>query len=64
MPMFDNNSAIAEQMKLELAKQEYKLADGSTVTNLEVICQGLIGRALDGDLQVVNLISELVSGRK
>ena len=64
MPMFDSSSAIAEQMKIELAKQEYKLADGSTVTNLEGICQGLIGRALDGDLQVVNLISEIVSGKK
>jgi len=64
MAMFDSASVLAEQMKKELDKQEYRLADGSTVTNLEGICQALIGRALDGDLQVVSLISELVSGKK
>ena len=57
--MFDNK--VAEQMKTELEKKEYVLADGSTVTNLEGICQGLIGRALDGDLNAAKLISELVS---
>jgi len=61
--MFDNDSALAEQMKKELAKKECKLEDGSTVTNLEGICQGLIGRALDGDLNAVNVISELIGGK-
>jgi len=64
MAMFNDTSALAEQMKIELAKKEYQLEDGSTVTNLEGICQQLIGRALDGDLQVVSLISDLVSGKK
>jgi len=63
MAMFDNESALAEQMKKELAKTEYKLADGSIVTNLEGICQGLIGRALEGDLNVVKVISDLISGK-
>jgi len=62
--MFENTSAVSEQMKKELAKMEYLLEDGSTVSNLEGICQGLIGRALDGDLQVVNLISDLIGGKK
>ena len=63
MGMFENTSELAEQMKKELAKEEYKLEDGSTVTNLEGICQTLIGRALDGDLQVVELIAELTGGK-
>jgi len=63
MAMFENTSALAEQMKIELAKAEYQLSDGSTVTNLEGICQGLIGRALDGDLKVIELIAEL-TGKK
>ena len=64
MAMFDNNSALAEQMKIELAKTECELEDGSMVTNLEGICQRLIGRALDGDLQVVSLISDLIGGKR
>ena len=62
--MFNDSSALAEQMKAELAKKEYQLEDGSTVSNLEGICQALIGRALDGDLQVVRLISDLINGQK
>lgn len=62
--MFDNASALSEQMKIELAKEECVLEDGSKVSNLEGICQRLIGRALDGDLQVVSLISDLISGKK
>jgi len=61
--MFNDTSVLAEQMKIELSKAEYQLADGKTVTNLEGICQGLIGRALDGDLRVVELIAEL-TGKK
>ena len=64
MAMFENMSALAEQMKKELEKKEYQLQDGSVVTNLEGICQTLIGRALDGDLQVVELIAELTGGKK
>ena len=61
--MFDT-PVLAEQMKIELAKVEYELTDGSLVSNLEGICQSLIGRALDGDLQVINLIAELTGGKK
>ena len=64
MAMFDTESALAEQMKKELAKVEYQLEDGKMVSNLEGICQGLIGRALDGDLQVIGLISELAGGKR
>ena len=64
MAMFDNTSVLAEQMAKELAKVEYQLEDGSIVSNLEGICQGLIGRALDGDLNVVELIAELTSGKR
>jgi len=64
MAMFDSASVLAEQMKKELAKQEYQLTDGTTVTNIEGICQGLIGRALDGDLNVIQLIADLTGGKK
>jgi len=64
MAMFNDTSALSEQMKIELAKKEYHLEDGSIVSNLEGICQALISRALDGDLQVVSLISDLVGGKK
>jgi hypothetical protein len=63
MAMFDNDSALSKQMNIELAKKECKLEDGSTVSNLEGICQGLIGRALNGDLNAVNMISELIDGK-
>jgi hypothetical protein len=64
MAMFENSTALADQMKIELAKKEYQMADGSIVTNLEGICQHLIGRALDGDLNCVSLISDLIGGKK
>ena len=64
MTMFNDTSALVEQMKIELAKKECQLEDGSTVTNLEGICQQFIGRALDGDLQVISLISDLIGGKK
>ena len=57
-------SVLAETMKKELAKVEYELSDGSKVSNLEGICQSLIGRALDGDLSVIELIAELSGGKK
>jgi len=63
MAMFDNNSALAEQMKIELAKIEVELEDGSRVSNIEAICQRLIGRALDGDLTVIQLIADLADGK-
>jgi len=63
MAMFENTSVLAEQMKKELGKVEYELQDGSTVSNLEGICQGLIGRALNGDLSAIEFIFEL-EGKK
>ena len=60
--MFD--SVLAETMKKELAKQEYELEDGTTVSNLEGICQGLIARALEGDLQATEFIAELTGGKR
>jgi hypothetical protein len=61
--MFDEKSGLVEQMEKELAKQECKLEDGSLVTNLEGICQALIGRALNGDLQAADFIAKL-TGKK
>ena len=63
MAMFDNSSALAEQMRIELAKTECELEDGSMVSNLEGICQKLIGRAMDGDLTVIQLIADLADGK-
>jgi len=63
MAMFESVSKLAEQMEIELAKVECRLEDGSMVTNLEGICQSLIGRALKGDLQTIELISKL-TGKK
>ena len=62
MAMFD--SVLSETMKRELSKAEYKLEDGTTVTNLEGICQNLISQALEGNLQVISLISELIGSKK
>ena len=64
MAMFDTESALAEQMKKELAKVEYQLDDGKMVSNLEAICQSLIEKSLDGDLKVIGFISDLVSGKR
>ena len=50
---------LSETMKKELAKEEYELQDGSVVSNIEGICQSLISRALEGDLQVIDLIARL-----
>jgi hypothetical protein len=63
MAMFDDKSALAEQMEKELAKKEVKLEDGTLVTNLECICQSLIGRALNGDLLATEFITKL-AGKK
>ena len=64
MAMFENTSVLAEQMKIELAKVEYELEDGSTVSNIQGICQGLIGRALSGDLAAIQFIIEATEGKK
>ena len=64
MAMFDKTTILSAAMEKELSKVEFELADGSTVSNLEAICQNLIGRALDGDLNVVQIIAELTSGKK
>jgi hypothetical protein len=63
MAMFDSQSALSETMEKELSKAECVLEDGSTVTNLEGICQSLIGRALSGDLSAVEFIAKL-TGKK
>jgi hypothetical protein len=63
MGMFDEKSGLADQMEKELAKKECKLEDGSMVTNLEGICQALIDRALNGDLQAADFIAKL-TGKK
>ena len=64
--MFDNDSMslLGEAMQKELAKVEFEQANGKMITNLEAICQNLIGRAIDGDLSAVNLIAELTEGKR
>ena len=64
MSMFENSSVLAEEMKKQLSKVEYVLESGETVSNLEGLCQGLIGRALDGDMQATAFIAELTGGKK
>jgi hypothetical protein len=59
MGMFDEKSPLAECMDKQLALEECKLEDGSQVSNLEGICQMLIGKALNGDIQAVDFISKL-----
>ena len=61
--MFTETSALAEQMRIELEKQECKLEDGSMVSNLQGIAQGLIGRALNGDMNAIQFITELTGGK-
>ena len=47
---------LREQLKLK----ECKLEDGTMVSNMEGICQAMIGRALNGDLAVVELMNKLM----
>lgn len=61
--MFDEDTPLTAQMKKELEKVECKLDDGSTVSNLEGICQAFIGRALNGDLPAAEFIAKLM-GKK
>jgi hypothetical protein len=64
MAMFDDTSALAACMEKQLALKECQLEDGSTVTNLEGICQAFIGRALDGDLQAADFIARITGKKK
>lgn len=48
----------------QLALKECKLEDGSLVSNADGICQMMIQRALDGDLQVVELIDRISNNKK
>ncbi len=63
---FDDEKRISLKEKLNehLALEECKLEDGTLVTNLDGICDMLIGRALNGDLQVVELIDKIANGKK
>jgi hypothetical protein len=64
MAMFDTESALAKEMEKQLARKECKLEDGTTVSNLEGICQSFIGRALNGDLSAADFIVKLNEGKK
>jgi hypothetical protein len=46
MAMFDDTSVLAACMEKQLALKECRLEGGSTVTNLEGICQAFIGWAV------------------
>ena len=63
---FDDEKKVTLKDKLNehLALQECKLEDGTMVSNLDGICDMLIGRALNGDLQVVELIEKIANGKK
>lgn len=60
----EKKPTLKEKLNEHLALQECKLEDGSMVTNLDGICDMLIGRALNGDLQVVELIDKIANSRK
>lgn len=67
MPDFfedEKKITLKDKLNEHLALKECKLEDGSLVSNLDGICDMLIGRALNGDLQVVELIDKIANGRK
>ena len=59
MKLDDKESAFSAAMDKNLAAVECRLEDGSTVSNLDGICQALIGRALNGDMLAVEFIAKL-----
>lgn len=52
-------SAFVIELKRTLELKEVKLEDGNLVSNKEAICQILIEKALQGNLEVIDLIVKL-----
>lgn len=52
-------SAFVIELKRTLELKEVKLEDGNLVSNKEAICQILIEKALQGNLEVIDLIAKL-----
>lgn len=53
--------SFCQAMKKNLALVECKLEDGTVVSNLDGICQVLIGRALHGDMLAIEFIDKVQS---
>jgi len=51
---------FGKMLREQLRLKECKLEDGTMVSNMEGICQAMIGRALNGDLAVVELMNKLM----
>lgn len=60
MGLKSTESALITELKRTLELKEAELEDGTIVSNKEAICQLLIGKALQGDLLVIDLIAKLV----
>ena len=58
------NFSLKKKLSEQLALKEWQLEDGSLVSNADGICQMMIQRALDGDLQVVELIDRISNNKK
>ena len=58
------NLSLKKKLLEQLSLKECKLEDGSLVSNADGICQMMIQRALDGDLQVVELIDRISNNKK
>lgn len=62
---FDNDTEniFIEKLIKQLNKKEVLLPDGNMVTNLEAIIDGLIGKAIDGDVTICKLIRDLLNNK-
>lgn len=59
MKLLDTKSVLAIELERTLDLKEAQLDDNTIVTNKEAICQLLIERALQGDLNTIDLIARL-----
>ena len=54
---------FVEKLIKHLNEKEVELPDGSRISNMDGIIDGLIGKALDGDVAVIKLIRDLLNNR-
>lgn len=56
----EGTETFGKKLREQLQLKECKLEDGTMVSNMEGICQAMIGRALNGDLAVIELMNKLM----
>lgn len=54
---------FVEKLIKHLNEKEVELPDGSRISNMDGIIDGLIGKALDGDVAVIKLIRDLLNNK-